>query len=112
MAKLLTWIILTYKKLLSPLLGPHCRFYPSCSSYFIQALEQHGALKGSMLGMKRICSCHPLNEGGYDPVPQSSALFIRHREDCNQSGFNQGCCMNTETESNTQKTGMNNGYQA
>jgi len=72
MAKLLTWIILAYKKLLSPLLGPHCRFYPSCSSYFIKALDTHGALKGTLLGTKRICRCHPLNEGGYDPVPKGN----------------------------------------
>lgn len=69
MVKLLSSFILAYKRLLSPLLGRHCRFYPSCSSYFLQALETHGALKGSWLGIKRICRCHPLAEGGMDPVP-------------------------------------------
>jgi len=69
MAKLLSFFILCYKKLLSPWLGPHCRFYPSCSSYFLQALSTHGALKGSWLGIARICRCHPLNDGGFDPVP-------------------------------------------
>jgi len=69
MVKLLSWFIRCYKNLLSPLLGPHCRFHPTCSTYFLQALETHGALRGSALGMKRICRCHPLCEGGIDPVP-------------------------------------------
>lgn len=69
MVKLLCWFIRCYKRLLSPLLGPHCRYYPSCSSYFIQALETHGTLKGSWLGLCRICRCHPLSAGGIDPVP-------------------------------------------
>jgi len=69
MVKLLSWFIHCYKKLLSPLLGPHCRYYPSCSSYFLQALESHGALKGTVLGLKRIGRCHPFHEGGLDPVP-------------------------------------------
>lgn len=69
MVKILSALILLYKRLISPLLGPHCRFYPSCSSYFLQALETHGAAKGCCLGIKRMCRCHPLNEGGIDPVP-------------------------------------------
>ena len=92
MAKLLTWIILLYKKLLSPLLGPSCRFYPSCSSYYIEALETHGAVKGSMLGIKRICKCHPLHDGGFDPVPQPGSSHS---------------CQHTASDINTR---MNNGY--
>ena len=69
MVKILSWFILTYKKLLSPLLGQHCRFYPSCSTYCLQAIESHGAMKGCWLGIKRICRCHPLNAGGVDLVP-------------------------------------------
>ncbi len=69
MVKILSWFIITYKKLLSPLLGQHCRFYPSCSTYCLQAIETHGAMKGSWLGIKRICRCHPLNAGGVDMVP-------------------------------------------
>jgi hypothetical protein len=58
-----------YQRLISPLLPPRCRFIPSCSSYAIEALERHGAARGSWLAVKRICRCHPLNAGGYDPVP-------------------------------------------
>ncbi|MDD3268229.1 MAG: membrane protein insertion efficiency factor YidD [Syntrophomonadaceae bacterium] len=48
---------------------PSCRFYPTCSSYTIAALEKHGVLKGGWLAVKRICKCHPFNPGGHDPVP-------------------------------------------
>lgn len=65
-------LIRLYQRLLSPLLGPRCRFYPSCSNYALQALEQHGPVHGSWLGLRRICRCHPLNPGGYDPVPEKS----------------------------------------
>ena len=58
-----------YQRLISPLLPPRCRFVPSCSSYAIEALERHGAAQGGWLAVKRICRCHPLNPGGYDPVP-------------------------------------------
>ncbi len=59
-----------YKLLISPMLGQPCRFYPSCGSYGIEAVHTHGALKGCYLILKRLARCHPLNEGGYDPVPQ------------------------------------------
>lgn len=60
-----------YKKCLSPLKGHAvCKFYPSCSTYAIQALELHGALKGSLLAIWRILRCNPFSKGGYDPVPE------------------------------------------
>jgi putative membrane protein insertion efficiency factor len=62
-------VIRLYQLTLSKVLGPHCRFYPSCSAYFIEALERHGAIRGSWLGLKRIGRCHPWHPGGYDPVP-------------------------------------------
>jgi hypothetical protein len=56
-----------YQVVIGPLLPKVCRFHPSCSEYFIQAVEKHGALKGSAKGIWRICRCHPWNRGGYDP---------------------------------------------
>jgi putative membrane protein insertion efficiency factor len=68
-AGLLIAIIGVYKKFLSPLLPPSCRFQPTCSTYAVEAIRLHGALRGSFLAAKRIGKCHPLNPGGYDPVP-------------------------------------------
>ena len=62
-------LIIGYRRFISPLLPPRCRFAPSCSAYAIEALEKHGTLRGVCLSSKRICRCHPLNPGGYDPVP-------------------------------------------
>ena len=59
-----------YQKFISPLFGQNCRFSPSCSHYMVEAITEHGHLKGVFLGSKRICKCHPWNEGGYDPVPK------------------------------------------
>lgn len=64
-------IIKFYQKAISPLLGQHCRFYPSCSQYTLEAIQEWGLLKGIVLGAKRICRCHPLNPGGIDPVPKN-----------------------------------------
>ncbi len=58
-----------YKYAISPLLGPRCRFLPSCSDYAAQALADHGALRGGWLAARRLCRCHPWHPGGYDPVP-------------------------------------------
>lgn len=66
-AALLIGLVIVYKATLSPLLGRHCRFQPTCSSYFRQAVEKHGALRGSLRGIARICRCHPWHRGGYDP---------------------------------------------
>jgi putative membrane protein insertion efficiency factor len=56
-----------YQKLIRPLLGPRCRFYPSCSEYFIGAVRKYGVLSGSARGVWRIMRCHPFHPGGYDP---------------------------------------------
>ncbi|MBT8433490.1 MAG: membrane protein insertion efficiency factor YidD [Gammaproteobacteria bacterium] len=71
MRKPLLILIHAYRYLLSPLLGNHCRYTPSCSQYALEAIESHGALKGFWLTLKRVSSCHPWHEGGYDPVPGS-----------------------------------------
>ena len=58
-----------YKKFISPLLGNHCRYLPTCSEYMMQAIEIHGVVKGLILGIRRILRCNPWAKGGYDPVP-------------------------------------------
>ncbi len=68
MKKVLIFIISIYKKYISPLFPPSCRFYPTCSVYAIQAIEKHGAIKGSIKAIYRILRCNPFNKGGYDPV--------------------------------------------
>ena len=68
-----------YQKWISPLLGPHCRFNPTCSSYAIQAINLHGFIKGSWLALKRILKCHPLHSGGFDYVPEKKSSK-KHQE--------------------------------
>jgi len=68
LTQVLIVLINLYRRFLSPLFPPVCRFYPSCSTYAVQALEMHGLLKGSWLTAKRLLRCHPCHPGGYDPV--------------------------------------------
>ena len=68
-ARLLMLPIGGYRRFVSPLLGPRCRFAPSCSEYALSALAEYGAARGLWLAVKRIARCHPFNPGGYDPVP-------------------------------------------
>lgn len=68
MKEFLVFFIRFYRKYVSPLKRPCCRFYPSCSQYALDALEKYGVLKGGFMAIKRILRCNPLNEGGYDPV--------------------------------------------
>ncbi|MDI6901790.1 MAG: membrane protein insertion efficiency factor YidD [Anaerosomatales bacterium] len=65
----LVLVIRAYRRFISPLFPPTCRFYPTCSSYAVTALEKHGLLRGGWMALRRIGRCHPWNPGGYDPVP-------------------------------------------
>lgn len=67
--KMLLGLLLVYRYAISPMLGSRCRFHPSCSVYASEAIERHGALRGSWLAVRRVTRCHPWNAGGYDPVP-------------------------------------------
>lgn len=68
MKKIFISIIKFYRKFISPLKKPSCRFYPTCSSYAIDAIDKYGALKGGFMAFGRVLRCNPFNKGGYDPV--------------------------------------------
>ena len=95
MNKLLVWILRGYQILLSPMMGQKCRFYPTCSNYAIEALRLHGAARGSLLAARRVCKCHPWNEGGVDFVPpvdgNTHDKTHGNTHDKNQSTAARGC---------------------
>jgi uncharacterized protein len=69
MSRFIKALIRAYQIGISPLMGRHCRFEPSCSHYAIEAIDRHGVMHGGALSLKRLCRCHPWHVGGYDPVP-------------------------------------------
>jgi putative membrane protein insertion efficiency factor len=69
MSRFLVTLIKAYQYIISPFIGPSCRFIPTCSEYTIEAVNKYGVIKGFWLGIKRILRCHPWNRGGYDPLP-------------------------------------------
>ena len=77
MRHLATLLIRIYQWTVSPLLGPCCRFYPSCSQYALEAIQRFGVLKGGWLTLARLARCHPWNAGGFDPVPASTCGILR-----------------------------------
>ncbi|MGH2730335.1 MAG: membrane protein insertion efficiency factor YidD [Actinomycetota bacterium] len=72
-ARLLIALVGAYRRVVSPLLPPRCRFHPSCSEYAVEALRTHGALRGLVLAVRRVGRCHPWSPGGVDHVPQRRA---------------------------------------
>ena len=68
-AKFAVWLLRGYKRFISPLLPPACRFQPTCSEYGAEAIAKMGVLKGSYMTIRRLARCHPFNAGGFDPVP-------------------------------------------
>ena len=75
MSGIAVFIIKLYQFFISPLLPKACRYYPSCSAYSIEAIKRHGLFRGGFLSLKRILSCNPLFEGGFDPVPEKFYLW-------------------------------------
>lgn len=71
-ARALGVLIRGYQLLVSPLLGPRCRYLPTCSHYALEAIESHGAARGLGLALRRLARCHPLGRSGYDPVPEAA----------------------------------------
>ena len=69
MTRLLLVLIRAYQRFVSPYTPPSCRFYPSCSTYAVDAIARHGAWRGGYLATRRLLRCHPFHAGGYDPVP-------------------------------------------
>ncbi|WP_395504438.1 membrane protein insertion efficiency factor YidD [Ectopseudomonas hydrolytica] len=81
MRRLAITLVRLYQYLISPLIGPRCRFHLSCSHYAIEALEKHGLLRGLWLSLRRLLRCHPWHPGGYDPVPPAPHRSQEHRHD-------------------------------
>ncbi len=81
LARLLMLLVQLYRLVISPLLGPSCRYLPTCSEYALEALARHGALRGSRLALGRILRCHPWGGHGYDPVPEPGPLHHSIRQD-------------------------------
>ena len=73
MRHLAAFLIRVYQWTVSPLLGPACRFHPSCSQYTLEAIERFGVIRGGWLGVRRLARCHPWHPGGFDPVPRAPA---------------------------------------
>jgi len=72
MSRIVIQLIRFYQRYISPLLGPSCRYYPTCSQYTIESIQIHGIFKGGFLAIRRVLRCHPGYPGGYDPVPKAS----------------------------------------
>ncbi|HEY8605956.1 MAG TPA: membrane protein insertion efficiency factor YidD [Noviherbaspirillum sp.] len=78
MKPFLLLLLRAYQLGISPFLGQKCRFYPSCSSYAMEAIRLHGSARGSLLALRRLCKCHPWHPGGVDPVPPKTCSCHHH----------------------------------
>lgn len=102
MRKLARLMLRGYQLLISPVLGNHCRYYPSCSQYAIEAIDGHGVLRGGWLALNRLLRCHPWHPGGYDPVPPT---LPGHHPGCDD-GPTTGCA-DYPRQSETQPSSAN-----
>ncbi|MFK7855111.1 MAG: membrane protein insertion efficiency factor YidD [Granulosicoccus sp.] len=83
-------LIAFYRRWISPLLPPRCRFVPSCSEYAAEAIETYGTARGGWLAAKRVCRCHPFHPGGFDPVPQKTSQQTEHLKTSEQNDETNG----------------------
>ncbi|MEW6572308.1 MAG: membrane protein insertion efficiency factor YidD [Bacillota bacterium] len=72
MKTLVLAVLRVYQAVISPLLPPRCRFYPTCSQYAFEAVQRYGVMRGGLMAVSRVMRCHPFSSGGYDPVPEHS----------------------------------------
>lgn len=89
-ARMLAALIGGYRRFISPLLAPRCRFFPSCSAYALEAVQTHGALRGGWLALRRLSRCHPFHSGGLDPVPARKPELTRQGSEPAVSMRSQG----------------------
>lgn len=82
LTRVLYGLVVVYQWTLSPFIGRHCRFLPTCSNYALDALSKHGAIRGSLLAGRRILRCHPWGGSGYDPVPEPGEERRHDRNPC------------------------------
>jgi putative membrane protein insertion efficiency factor len=75
-SRVIVAVVRGYQRYISPLFPPRCRFYPTCSEYTAIAVQEHGAIRGVVLGIGRLSRCHPFHPGGYDPVPPARAVGV------------------------------------
>jgi len=85
-AQILAMPVRLYQALISPLMGPRCRYLPTCSDYALEALAHHGAVRGAWLALRRLARCHPWGGHGFDPVPENAPHDRRHRPSHCQPG--------------------------
>lgn len=106
-ALLMLGFVRFYQLVISPLLGPRCRFQPTCSHYAIEAIQSHGGLKGGWLAAKRIARCHPWGGFGYDPVPQSDHACADHTHKSDHAPKGHTETVSKEAGKNQQQSGCN-----